>query len=57
MITLTKGQLAPNKEQAVVNAGDYNEEDNVLVVNGEGQESYLQAYFIMHGTVYAEKTE
>jgi hypothetical protein len=57
MISLTIGQKVIGMEVTVVTGGNYNEEDNVLVVNDNGQESFLQAYYIVNGVVYAQKDE
>lgn len=55
MITLVKDQQILDTDIKVVEGGTYNEEDNVLCINDEGQESYLQAYYIENGVVYAER--
>jgi hypothetical protein len=57
MITLTTGQKVHNTEQVVVTGGDYNEEENVLVIGEDGKESSLQAYYIENGVVYANRIE
>lgn len=57
MIILQTGQQVLDTDSTVVTGGNFNDEDNVLVLNEEGQESFLQAYYIEHGVVYAEKTE
>jgi len=57
MITIEKGHKVHTTDMIVVTGGDFNEEDNVLVVNGEGVESYLQAYYIQNGVVYDQRNE
>jgi hypothetical protein len=55
MIKLITGQQVINSTQIVVNGGDFNEEDNVIVVGLDGVESNMQAYYIINSVVYAEK--
>jgi hypothetical protein len=57
MIILTAGQTVLNTGAIVVTGGEYEEEENVLVRSDEGVESQLQAYYIVHGIVYAERQE
>ena len=57
MISLKTNQKALTMEVFVVTGGDYNEEDNVLCINDENQESMYQAYFIENGINYAERIE
>jgi hypothetical protein len=57
MITLTTGQKVFDTDQVVVTGGDYNEEENVLVIGEDGKESFLQVYYIEYGVVYANRVE
>jgi len=57
MITLVTGQKLATTEQTVVQGGEYGEEELVEVINDIGQTCYHQAYFIVHGIVYDQRTE
>ena len=57
MTHLETGQKLVTSNQTVINGGDYEEEEVVEVINELGQTCCYQAYFIVHGIVYDQRTE
>ena len=57
MIHLETGQKLATTEQTVVTGGDFEEEQNVEVINELGQTCCFQAYYIAHGVFYHLRDE